>query len=507
MTEDILISERYGQLEGDRKPTVTQAEESAEMTLPYAYPLENVKSQDAWRRGYTQGFCAQLVNHLVGKLALTILPPSQPFYRLSASQEAMEAVSQGNPEAKFEIEKILATKEEAVLRSINKSNLRASLYPALRLAVITGNCMLEKLENGYRVINLREFVVKRDFKGEILEFIIKETLSYNTIPEEFQSKVSDDDQDKDIDLYTLVKKEDGKYVMTQEMLGEDMGTSETFKKFTDRFIDIRWNKIDGEDYGRGFVEDYIGTIFALEKLTKAVYEGIAESVKIVKFVNPNGITKYEDYTGAKHGQAIMGQEQDITTDANGKVQDLQVAKSLIEEMKKELSTAFLVTGSSIRHSERTTAREVDVVAAEVEASLGGIYTAISGDVQTPAVEQALSGMNIETGDDIDIIITTGVQALGRNVEMGKINGLIQELQLLGQIVGPEAVAKTVNIAAITSAIVANSGVASKEFLYSQGQMAEQEGAAKKEAMAEQAMMSGMQTAGAGAGQMAVGGQA
>ena len=177
MAEQLVsIAERYGQLESDKSATSDRAEQCAELTLPYAFVEENSTSQSNLNRGYTQGFGAQLVNHLVGKLALTILPPSQPFYRFSPTQEALDAVAQGDPNKKFEIEKILATKEEGVLRGINKSKFRSSLYPALRLAVITGNCIIEKLDEGYKVINLRDYVIKRDFKGQVIEFIIREKL-------------------------------------------------------------------------------------------------------------------------------------------------------------------------------------------------------------------------------------------------------------------------------------------------------------------------------------------
>ena len=179
---------------------------------------------------------------------------------------------------------------------------------------------------------------------------------------------------------------------------------------------------------------------------------------------------------------------------------------MIEEMKIELSKAFLVAGASIRDSERTTAQEVQLVASEVEASLGGIYTAISGDIQRPIVEQSMKDLKIDTGKDVDVIITTGVQALGRNIELGKINGLIQELQMLGQLVGPEVVAKTVNVGAITASIVANSGVASKDFLYSNDQMVEQEAAAKQENMAQQALQGGLDQAGANVANQMTGGQ-
>ena len=491
MAEQLVsIAERYGQLESDKSATSDRAEQCAELTLPYAFVEENSTSQSNLNRGYTQGFGAQLVNHLVGKLALTILPPSQPFYRFSPTQEAMDAVAQGDPNKKFEIEKILATKEEGVLRGINKSNFRSSLYPALRLAVITGNCIIEKLDEGYKVINLRDYVIKRDFKGKVVEFIIREKLDNETVPEEFKAGIKEEDEG-DIELFTSVTLEDGSYVMRQEMLGEMVGTEQTFKKFSEKFIDVGWNKIDGEDYRRSFVEDHLGTLIALEKLTTAVFEGIAESLKIVKLVNPNGQTAYEDYIEADHGDAIIGQEGDVTEITSGKTQDLMVAKQLIDEMKQELAKAFLVTGAAIRHSERTTAEEVSLVAAEVEASLGGIYTAISDDIQRPIVEQQMKALKVEGGDDVDVIITTGVQALGRNVEMSKIRNVMQELAMFGNIVGPEEIQRSVNADAVIAAIIANSGVASKEFIYSQMQKDEKEIAQKEDQLAMQMAQGGM----------------
>lgn len=498
-----LIASRYETLKTIRTPYDDRAEECAELTLPYAFIEDNFNSQNNLARGYTQGFGAMLVNHLVGKLALTILPPSQPFFRLSASQEAMEKVSGGDDNAKYEIEKILAQKEEGALREINKTDFRSSLYPALRLSTITGNGIIEKLDTGYKVHNLRNYVIQRDFKGTVTALIIEEKLSYETLPEDFKSKVDEDKRDEEVSLFTSVELKDKSYVLTQELLGEAVGNEQTFKEFSDKFIDCAWNRIDGEDYARSFVEDHLGTLITLNKLTTVVYEGIAESVKIVKLVNPNGMTSYQDYVEAKHGTAIIGSANDVTTIQSDKTQDLRVAKELINEMKQELSRAFLVAGASIRDSERTTAQEVNLVANEVEASLGGIYTRISGNIQRPIVLQALKNLKVDTGKDIDVIITTGLQALGRNVELSKINALIQELQMLGQIVGPEAIAKVVNVGAISSSMVANSGVASKDFLYTPEEMNAKEAEAQQQAMAQQALQGALPQAGQNAANAAI----
>jgi hypothetical protein len=126
-----------------------------------------------------------------------------------------------------------------------------------------------------------------------------------------------------------------------------------------------------------------------------------------------------------------------------------------------------MSSAAIRDSERTTAYEVQQVAAELEASFGGVYTSISSDIQMPLIKNAMSSLKIEADKDIDVIITTGVEALGRNVEMSKINGMMQELSMFAGLVGAEAIAKSINADSVISAIVANSGVASRNFLVSQ----------------------------------------
>lgn len=503
--ERVKLEERYTKLKKDRTPFTDRAEEQALVSIPYVFVEDGHTSKDYLNRNYTQGFIAQLVNNLVGKLALTILPPSQPFFSLLPSHEALATIMGGDTidqDKLFIIQKKLSIKEDSAMRYINKSNFRKSLYPALRQAVVNGSCMVEKIDDDkYKVINLRNYVTDRDYSGTIVEMIIEEQLNYETLPEEFKSKVEDDKKDEIVKLYTSVKlNEEGVYVMTSELFGEQVGEEQTFKEFTDRFIDITWNRIDDEDYGRAFIEDHMGTIIALEKLTKVVYEGIAESVRIIKLVDPNGTTKYEEFVEANHGDAIIGRDTDITTVQSGKNQDLMVAKQMIDEMKQELSRSFLMTGASVRDSERTTAREVDLIAQEAEATLGGFYTHIADSIQRTLAKQGLASVDVKDTEDIDVVITTGLQALGRSVEMNNIYKMIEGIQTLGSVVGQEGLAKLLNANAILSNIVINSGVASKEFMYSPTQIATMEANAKQEMLAQQALMSGMQSAGQTVGQ-------
>lgn len=495
---DTTAKARYEELDSDRGSTLDRARLCSKLTIPYLLQEESASAQDDLSRGYAQGYGAKLVNHLVGKFALSILPPSQPFYRLGATQEAMEALTQGNEDARVKIEEILSMKEEGILRYINKSRFRSSLYPALRRAMVTGDTLIEKLEDDtFRVFRLDSYVIKRDASGNILDLIIKETLDYEAVPEDIQSTIDEKDKDEPVDLYTRVYLEEGSYHRYQEIAEETVSGSETdLKKLSDLYISVRWNKIDGEDYGRGFVEEHLGTLISLEKQSKVLNETSTVSSKIVYTVNPNGMTKYSDFVNAKHGGAIIGVETDIGTVKVNKGSDLIQTAQLVSDYKRELAEAFLMGSASIRDAERVTAHEVQLVASELEASFGGIYTAISEDIQIPLVENAMETLNIDGGDEVEVIITTGVEALGRNVELSKINGLIQELGSLAQLVGQEQVAQQVNTKNLVSAIVSNSGVASKGFLLTSTQV---EGE-KENQMADEAVSTAVGSVASQAGQ-------
>lgn len=496
-TLDFTAKAKFSGLDGARSSVIDKAIECSELTVPSVFREDTATAQDELSREYVQGFGAKLVNHLVGKFALSILPPSQPFYRLSATQEAMQAITNGDENAMFEVDKVLATKEEGILRYINKSKFRGRLYPAVRIAMITGDCLIEKQDDGsFREFTMHSYVIKRDSSGNILYLIIKEVIEFDAVPDDIRSGLDEKKKEEEIELYTMVYLEEGKYKMFQEIEEELVsGSEQELASITDRFISIRWNKLSNEDYGRGFVEDHLGTLIDLNKQMKVLSESAVLHSKTVFTVNPNGMTKYKDFIGAKNGDAIVGQEQDIGTIKVQKAQDLSTTYNVVQDYKRELSEAFLMSSASIRDAERVTAHEVQMVASELEASFGGIYTAIAEDIQMPLIENAMKGLKIDGGDDIDVIITAGVEALGRNVELAKINNLMQELGMLAQLVGNEQVAQTINVGAITSAMVANSGVASKNFLYSKAQQDQVVASQREEAIAQQMVQGGMPTLG------------
>lgn len=498
MAEDILASERFDNLDGERGSVTDRAELCAELTIPYIFTEDGSTDADDLSREYVQGYGAKLVNHLTGKFALAILPPSQPFFRLSGTQEAMEAITEGDADTRYEIEKILAVKEEGILRYINKSRFRASLYPALRLAMITGDALIQKLDDDkFRVLNMKNYVVERDSAGTIIHIVIRENLKYETVPEDIRSKIKDEDKDGEIFLYTNVSLVDGKYEIFQEVKDEKIsGSEKTLSVLSDMFISVRWNKMDGENYGRSFVEEHLGTLISLNKQMLVVNQTAAVGSKTVFMLNPNGMTKYSDYVDAENGEVIIGHESDVGISKVDKGSDLVPSMQLIQDYKRELAEAFLLGSSAVRDSERTTKYEVQLTASELEASFGGIYTALAEDIQVPLVENGMKSLKIEGGDEVDVIITAGVEALGRNVELTKINTLLEELTMLGSMLNsnPE-VAKITNVQSFASAMVVNSGVAGKEFLLAPAVTNQNEKNQKQEAIAQEVVKGGLTQAG------------
>jgi hypothetical protein len=155
-----------------------------------------------------------------------------------------------------------------------------------------------------------------------------------------------------------------------------------------------------------------------------------------------------------------------------------------------------MSSAGIRDAERVTAQEVQLVASELEASFGGIYTSIASDIQLPLVENAISALKIEGIEDIDVIITSGVEALGRNVEQAKTMRMIQDLGAFAQLVGQEVVAKSLNANSVINSIINNSGVGNKDFILTNIKKDANANAEQEQAVAQQVVDGGAKQLGA-----------
>src|SRR5690554_6075142 len=121
----------------------------------------------------------------------------------------------------------------------------------------------------------------------------------------------------DVELFTWIKR-DGtdKFKVHQEVNKTKVPGSEgSYKASECPWIPLRLVRIDGEDYGRSYVEEYFGDLRSLEGLSQAIVEGSAAAAKVLL-----------DQAG-RHGQVQgpSGGQQDQSSGFRGFLQGLGVS--------------------------------------------------------------------------------------------------------------------------------------------------------------------------------------
>ena len=183
---------------------------------------------------------------------------------------------------------------------------------------------------------------------------------------------------------------------------------------------LRFNHVDGEVYGRGRVEEFLGDLKSLEALSQAIVEGSAAAAKVVFTVSPSSTTKPSTLAKAGNGAIIQGRPDDIGVVQVGKTADFQTAYQMIGSLTQRLSEAFLIM--NVRDSERTTAEEVRMtqLELELEQQLGGLFSLLTVEFLVPYLNRKLSVAQktgeiprLPKGGIVKPTIVAGINALGR----------------------------------------------------------------------------------------------
>jgi hypothetical protein len=440
----------YTKCEGDRNSYLERARTASKLTLPYLMPDEGFGASSRLETPFA-GVGARGVNNLASKLLLALLPPNAPFFRLNIDKFAIK--EEGADEALIsEIEKSLQQVEETVMSEISQQSYRVGVHEALKQLVVAGNALIYiPQEGGMRVFHLDRYVVKRDPMGNVIKLATKEEVSYETLSEEVKeaSLASGKPPSATCNLFTALVREGNKWHMFQDINGVRVPETEgTFDIDKAPFIALRFSKIDGEDYGRGYVEEYLGDLQSLESLTQAIVEGSAIAAKTLFLVNPNGTTRAKVLAESPNGAIVQGNAADVTVLQTQKANDFRVAQETINVIKERLGQAFLLTSGVVRNADRVTAEEIRMLSQELESALGGLYSLLSNELQLPLVNRLLQVLNKTKKlpklpkDVVNPVIITGVEALGRGNDLQKL-----DLFLAGaaQIVGAETVAQFINV--------------------------------------------------------------
>jgi hypothetical protein len=436
----MTVRRQYNKLKTDRQPFLDRAYEASELTLPFLLPRQSTgKGQDLPKTYQSLG--ARLVNTLSSKLLLSQFPPNSPFFKFQIDDFTLEKL--GDTPRGF-IEEALGSMERAVQQEVDATSMRVPLYEVLRHLIATGNSLVFiDEENHLRVFHLDQYVIERDPQGKPLTIIALETISKTVFVNRFgypppkDPKVSGQTKKKeDLELYTIIKldKKTKQYEVTQEINDVKLaGVRATFPQDKLPWIPLRFNAIDGENYGHGLVEESFGDLRAFEGLSQYILEASAAAAKIIFLLKPGSTMTPKKLANTENLGFLSGVREDVQTLQLEKFADLRIASTTAASLETRLSAAFLLNQSVQRQAERVTAEEIRFLANELESTLGGIYSLLSHELQLPLVRNLITRLEKQgklpalPKGTVKPVIVTGFEALGRSNDAQKIMEFVQSV--------------------------------------------------------------------------------
>ena len=457
-----IARERYEALRGVRAQFLDVARLAAQLTLPYLIKYDSDYTE-THKRLITpwQSVGAKCVTNLAAKLMLSVLPPQTTFFKLQIRDDKLG--EEMDPTIRSELDLSFSKIERMIMDYVNGQNDRVVIHAAFKHLIVGGNALLFMGKDGMKNYPLNRFVVNRDGDGNIIELVTKELIARNVLASDlpagfFKDKINpvsndtagvmNSTNDEGVEVYTYVRmnKQRTQWIWHQEVFDQIIpGSRSTAPKDASPWIVLRYNVVDGEDYGRGRVEEFMGDFRSLEALTKAITEGSAAAAKVVFLVSPSSTTKPQTIADAGNGAIVQGRPDDVGVIQVGKTADFKTAYEMIGQLTQRLQEAFMIL--NVRQSERTTAEEVRLTQLELEQSLGGLFSLMTTEFLVPYLKRTMLVLQ-RTGqlpkipkDMVRPQVVAGINAIGRGQDFQSLTGFITTI---AQTMGPEAIQKYID---------------------------------------------------------------
>jgi hypothetical protein len=482
---------RYDYLSKYRSTFLDTAVQCSELTLPTLIQQDDDVGRSTNLRLITpwQSVGAKGVVTLASKLMLALLPPQTSFFKLQIDDSKIGVDLP--PEARSDLDISFAKMERSVMEIIAASSDRVTVHQALKHLVVGGNALIYMGPKGLKLYPLNRYVVDRDGNGEILEIVTRERISRKLLAPVLMAALpvnppgeDGSENDEDVDVYTHIKRDNNRLVWHQEVFDKIIpGSQGKAPLDANPWLVLRFNVVDGEAFGRGRVEEFLGDLRSLEALMQALVEGSAVAAKVVFTVSPSSTTKPQTLSSAGNGAIIQGRPDDISVVQVGKTADFKTAMEMAGVLERRLSEAFLIL--NVRNSERTTAEEVRMTQMELEQQLGGLFSLLTVEFLVPYLNRKLSVL--QKNQDIpripkDLVrptIVAGINALGRGQDR---ESLTQFFTIIAQTLGPEALGTYVNVDEAIKRLAAAQGIDVLNLVKSMSQIQEEQGQAQQQAM-------------------------
>ena len=456
---------RYDHLSSNRNHFLDIAVECSELTLPYLIQRDELRPSHKDLRQPWQSVGSKAVVTLASKLMLALLPPQTSFFKLQIRDDKLG--TELPAEIRSELDLSFAKMERMVMDSIASSSDRVAVHQAIKHLVVGGNALMFMGKDGIKHYPLNRYVVERDGNGNVIEIVTKELINKQLLPKEFQELKQEQSvgtrygsNTDDVEIYTHVKLDNNRWVWHQEAFDKVIpNTDGKSPKDANPWLVLRFNSVDGENYGRGRVEEFLGDLKSLNALSQAMVEGSASAAKVVFVVSPSSTTKPQTIAQAGNGAIVQGRPEDIGVIQVGKTADFSTALQMMQTLERRILEAFLVL--TVRQSERTTAEEVRLTQLELEQQLGGLFSLLTVEFLVPYLNRKLlvlsrSGQLPKYPKDLVApTIIAGINALGRGQDRESLTAFIQTI---AQTLGPDALLTFINADEAIKRLAAAQGI-------------------------------------------------
>jgi hypothetical protein len=475
---------KYDKLSTFREDFLHVAVECSRLTLPYLIRRDDENENRRALFTPWQSVGAKSVVNLASKLMLALLPPQTTFFKFQVRDDKLG--EEFPPEIRSELDLSFSKMERMVMDSINASNDRVVVHQAIKHLIVGGNSLIYMGKEGLKHYPFNRFVVNRDGDGNVIEILTREKVHKDllNVPLPKPNHPAGPSLETDeVDVYTYVRLEDGRWVWHQEAYDKVIpNTRSTAPKNSSPWLPLRFNTVDGEDYGRGRVEEFLGDLKSLEGLSQALVEGSAAAAKVVFVVSPSSTTKPQTLAQAGNGAIVQGRPDDIGVVQVGKTADFRTAAEMANNLERRIGEAFLVL--NVRQSERTTAEEVRLTQLELEQQLGGLFSLLTVEFLVPYLNRTL--LVLQRTNQLpklpkDIVrpqIVAGVNALGRGQDR---ESLTQFITTVAQTLGPEALVKHIDATEAIKRLATAQGIDVLNLVKSPETMQQEEAQAQQQA--------------------------
>jgi hypothetical protein len=260
----------------------------------------------------------------------------------------------------------------------------------------------------------------------------------------------------------------------------------------------------GQDWFRGYCEEYQGDLYTSENLASALNDGASAAALSLMFVNP-GSTSIKQVREARNLAVLAGRAEDVSMFRTDKQGDFNFVTQREEVVARRLGQAFLMTSSIQRSGERVTAEEWQQMGQEIDKAMGGLYTSTAQGNQRIIIIRAIKLHEEESKslpkvptDVVNIEVVTGIDALGQTTEAQQL----KDLATAGQQAFPQQWEKNADANNYLTRMAAAIGLKPDGLIKKSQQVAQEDEQAQQQAMQQEMLSKGTGPAITGLSQMA-----